>query len=220
MRSLIVGISLGFLLMYSLFSHAAVHGRTIPDSLHLRAGAGAQHASLGMLARGTRLSVLETRGKWIRVEVQENGAGRTGWIHADYVALLPAGPDAPGQADAGIGGAVDLQFVNVDTSFECNEHWSSEWYDNCSLGLSFELLADGPAQGEAEISCEGEVEFSAKGDTSPVKVRNTVRDRVPIAAGSGRGLLTMVFSPESPYLFQYKAAKLVRADCNADMAGQ
>jgi len=55
--------------------------------LNLRVGPGLEHASQGLLPRGTAVSLLEVGGVWCRVRV---GAVQ-GWVSRDYLVASPAG---------------------------------------------------------------------------------------------------------------------------------
>jgi uncharacterized protein YgiM (DUF1202 family) len=49
----------------------------IADCLHIRAGAGTCYKIVGRLYEGTKVTILETKGNWGRIN--------KGWISLDYV---------------------------------------------------------------------------------------------------------------------------------------
>ena len=51
------------------------------SSLNVRSGAGAEHAAVGKLTKGTLVEVEEVDGDWAKVET----VGITGWVSADYI---------------------------------------------------------------------------------------------------------------------------------------
>jgi uncharacterized protein YgiM (DUF1202 family) len=52
-------------------------GTVIADCLHIRAGAGTGYKIVGRLYEGTKVTILETKGNWGRIN--------KGWISLDYV---------------------------------------------------------------------------------------------------------------------------------------
>jgi uncharacterized protein YraI len=58
--------------------------------LNLREGPSTGSARLGTLARGTRVTLLETAGAWYRVQAGD----RSGYVHGDFVRVLDENPAA------------------------------------------------------------------------------------------------------------------------------
>jgi uncharacterized protein YraI len=54
---------------------------TAKPYLRVRSGAGTSYAEIGRLPEGTRVSVLERRGSWAKVET----TAHRGWVHAAYI---------------------------------------------------------------------------------------------------------------------------------------
>jgi N-acetylmuramoyl-L-alanine amidase len=54
---------------------------TAKPYLRVRSGAGTSYAEIGRLPEGTRVSVLERRGSWAKVET----TAHRGWVHGDYL---------------------------------------------------------------------------------------------------------------------------------------
>ncbi len=64
------------------------------DFLSFRAGPGGQFTETDRLKAGTSVSVLERRGVWVLIRLQD---GRTGWAHSAYI---KAGDPPPGLGEA------------------------------------------------------------------------------------------------------------------------
>jgi len=67
-------------------------GKVAMNNTHVRAGAGTQFNSLGMVAKGTELEVRGSLGEWLRVAPP--GTART-WVDAALLKPLPAPPPPP-----------------------------------------------------------------------------------------------------------------------------
>ena len=65
---------------------------TIPDSLHMRQGAGTGFDSIGFIKQATVLTALavDSSGTWLQVKEDGKG-GKTGWCSARYVVPASAG---------------------------------------------------------------------------------------------------------------------------------
>ena len=98
-------------------------GTVIPsDGLRVRNGAGTEHEILGLLLQGDQVTLIERVGDWWRVDSRVG----PGFVHADFVALVPDGdgvsepPPAeaspatytcvPGDTLSGIGQKIGLDF--------------------------------------------------------------------------------------------------------------
>ena len=63
---------------------AAKTGVVTANTLNLRVEPSTSSALVGTLARGTRLSILETAGVWYRVQA----GNQKGYVHGDFVRIL------------------------------------------------------------------------------------------------------------------------------------
>lgn len=71
------------------FWHPGTIGHTTAGVLNFRATAGG--TSLGVLYQNTSITFLGTSGTWVNVRVNSgNHAGRTGWVHANYISFPSA----------------------------------------------------------------------------------------------------------------------------------
>ncbi|MFS0867872.1 SH3 domain-containing protein, partial [Microbacterium sp. 179-B 1A2 NHS] len=80
-RAVQVGDTQGWVLLSKLASAPAAASMTTTTSLHMRESASTSADVIVTLAEGTAVSVRSTKGVWYQV----TAAGRTGWVHSDYL---------------------------------------------------------------------------------------------------------------------------------------
>ncbi|QTV79659.1 SH3 domain-containing protein [Microbacterium sp. NIBRBAC000506063] len=61
------------------------------SGVNLRAGASTSTSIITLLPKGTRVSLMETRGSWQKVMA----SSRVGWVHKDYLSATAPKPPAP-----------------------------------------------------------------------------------------------------------------------------
>lgn len=68
--------------------------KVIWDSVNLREGPGTNHKVIGVVKKGTSLSVLEAKGSWLHVRLED---GKEAWVikSATSEATSPTPPSAP-----------------------------------------------------------------------------------------------------------------------------
>ena len=71
-------------------SHAS-EIRVTTTRVHFRTGASTKHSSMGVLAKGTKVTYLETVGSWTKVQYNS----KTGYIHSDYLVNGESTPSTP-----------------------------------------------------------------------------------------------------------------------------
>lgn len=112
-------------------------GTIVDDGVHLRAGPGTQHESLGTLRRGTQLEILHEADGWYRVATAR---GNVGWVTARFfkpgnVAVAAAAPAAPAGGPSTASVAVD------DVNLRHGPNTAFNTYGKMDAGTALDVLA-------------------------------------------------------------------------------
>lgn len=95
------------------------------EGVNLRKGPSTENKSLGMLKKGTAVTVLSTSGSWCKVKV--NSSGKTGYVYKTFVKQSVAKATATPKASSGssssakgVPGYINASDVNLRTSGTTN----------------------------------------------------------------------------------------------------
>ena len=96
---------------FGITAQAAELGKgTTTENLNLRKGPGTQNAIIKVLPKGTKLSITEKDGDWLKVSVN----GQDGWVSADYVSQgTSATPTPNAPASQAIGSGTTTENLNL-----------------------------------------------------------------------------------------------------------
>ena len=77
--------------------NAATTGTVTASALNVRSGPGTNYASLGLLQRGTSVTVESVSGGWAQISYN----GKTAYVSAEYVSMSASQPSDGGQTTGG-----------------------------------------------------------------------------------------------------------------------
>jgi len=73
------------------------YGVVTASALNVRSGPSTKNHKVGMVVKGTRLTILGTQGSWYKISYN----GKTAYVHSDYVKLESTSTPSPGSGNVG-----------------------------------------------------------------------------------------------------------------------
>jgi len=161
-------VAIACLMLTTFCANATTIAVTTADSLNVRSSPNGE--VIDSLPAGSVVALQRVSGGWAYVlyldESKRPGSG-VGWVSAQFLRVASEGTGLSATGDdcrkeRKSGAKVCLEVTSAD--FDCDEHYSGEYYDSCEIEVDYEIRSDykGDSRIYVDIECEARVSYKTR----------------------------------------------------------